>query len=174
MPREPIFTTANLTFLLVAATSGKGSQEHADLSSSLETRIGAVPRNYTAMRVWVNGYYNTTGVVTTPVNGAYSIGAGVFTEDIDDTNFSDLAQHEGSWMLHDSRRLTEVAGGTAGLFTPLLPDGVPGGSMLHLDTRSKRKLSRTNEKLFLVLQKSQVTEENINISMSVTVMWLLP
>ncbi len=53
--REPVFTTVGLQFALVAADSSISSQQSVSLSAELETRLGAVPRNVTAMRVWLEG-----------------------------------------------------------------------------------------------------------------------
>ncbi len=129
------------------------------------------------MRAWVTGFYHTIATVTTPVLGEYSFGIGVFTEDIDQGGlFPDVSTHEGNWMLHDVRRLTEGPGASAGIFQPLIPDrsGDGAGSSVHVTTRSGRKLPRTADKLFMVVQKDRVTEEVIQLGVSISVMWLLP
>ncbi len=174
--REPLFTTVGALFVLVAGDSGVASQEIADLSDELETRIAAIPRNYTAMRCWVTGFYHTIATVTTPVLAEYSFGIGVFTELVDAGDFPDVSSHRGNWMLHDVRRLTETAGGSAGIFTELNPrhTGNEAGSAVHVTTRAARKLARTDAKLFFVVQKDRVTEDNVQLSVSITTMWLLP
>ncbi len=174
MPREPVFTTVGAAFVLVAANAGISSQENADLTTELESRLAAASRNVTAVRVWINGLYFTQAAVTTPVVSEYSMGVYVAPSRTDDGDFPNVGNHEGSPMLHEARRLVDLAS-TASI-TTLHPQsaGDNNGSSVRLTTRAKRKLQRTDDHLFLVLQKSLATEENIQFTCSVTVMWLLP
>ncbi len=147
--REPVFTTVGLTFALTAAGAGLTSQLHQDLSAALETRLAAVPRNYTAMRVWISGLYTTTQIVSTAVLAEYSIGVGVYSQLLSNAEFPDIETHEGSWMLHDARRLIDQNAGT--VLTPLEPTAPAGGSQVQINTRSARKLDKTTERLFMVI-----------------------
>jgi len=112
-------------------------------------------------------------VVTAPVIGEYLIACGVFTAGLDNGDFPSLGLHNGSPMLHDARRLFEVNDGTP-VAQMLQPLGQEGGGMVRIDTRSKRKLERTDDRLFMVLEKDRNTEEDVLFRSTVTVMWLLP
>ena len=169
--RQPIFTTAGAAFVLTAGSAAEGSQKSVNLSTTLETRLGTTARNTTAMRVWINGLWTTDQIVTSAVAAEYTIGIGVFTENIDNVDFPDLGTHAGDYMLHDARRLIDQNAATG--LTLLDPPQV-GGSIVELTTRSKRKLARTTDKLFMVVQKDRATEEAVTLTCSITVMWLLP
>ena len=149
------------------------SQQSSDLRAVLESRLGVnALRNVTAMRTWVHGLYTTAAVVSTPVIAEYGIGVGRFTAGIDNGDFPDVGTHEGSWALHDVRRLIDNAS-TVNI-TPLTPQSVPFGSLVAINTRTSRKLEKTNDAFFMVVQKDRATEEIVTLTCSVTVMWLLP
>ena len=170
--REHVFTTVGLSFGLVAGQTGVSSQQSQDLTDALATKLAITPGKMTAMRAWVNGLYVTSTAVTTPVIGEYTLGIGVFTQEIDNGDFPNLELHDGPWMLHDARRLVDRNAGV--LLEGLEPANTVGGSCLQLTTRSARKLERVRDRLFMVVQKDRATEETVTLSCSVTVMWLLP
>ncbi len=172
--REPVFTSVGAAFVMDKALAGVASQSRIDLSDTLDTRLGAEQRGgTTAMRVWIAGLWTTGAVVTTPVIAEYAMGVGMFSAGMDGGDFPDLEAHKGPWMLHDLRRLQDINDGTP-VVQILTPAGVPHGGLVWETTRSKRKAERFDDRLFMVVQRDRVTEEDTTLMVSVSVMWLLP
>jgi len=173
--RERMFTTTEVALTLVAGNAGGASQQATNqMTSDFETRSGRSARGVTIGRIWVHGMWFTLAVVSTPTLMGLSMGMGIFTGGIDVGDFPDLATHTGDWMLHRTWRLTDRASATT-FPIPLEPQqGGGNSSQIAIDNRSQRKLGRTSEDLFLVIAKDIATEENIQLHVDVTVMWLLP
>ncbi len=172
--RSRLFTTTLFSQTIVAGNIGTASQQsNNQATSDFESKSGRTARGVTIARIWIRALYHTIAVITTPVISSYYLGMGIFTSGIDNGDFPDLSQHDGDWMVHDARPLIDTAVSTDP--NVLNPEGAGNyGGVVSIDNRSMRKLNRDTEQLFLVLQKSTVTEDNIQFRGEVTIMWLLP
>ncbi len=167
--RENIFVTSNLLFTLLAADTGVPDQRvTTSLDTAIEARLGRnLTKGDTVSRIWVNGFWGTDADVTAPAGATYSFGVGFFPFATDAGDFPDLAAHDGPWMLHDQRPLTEQAGQGSLAARPLLPFEL---SSLQLDNRSQRTVRSSDDRLFAVVQKTAATEEIVSLQVAVTVM----
>ncbi len=173
--RERMFITTLFSFTLVAGNIGTASQQSDNqCTADLNSRIGATSRQgYTASRIWVRGYWHTLAAVTTPVIANYTLAMGFFPFTTDNGDFLDIAAHQGNLLLHDVRVLSELSAANTNPI-PLQPDEGRGSSTLDLANRSARKVPRADWDLFTVVQQDTATEENIQLRLETTVMWLLP
>ena len=168
--RENIFVTSNLLLVLLAADTGSPDQKiSTSLDTAIEARLGRnLTKGDTVSRIWVNGYWGTDADVAAPAGATYSFGIGFFPFGTDIGDFPNLSVHDGPWMLHDQRPLSEQAGLGSLTGRPLLPLEL---SSLQLDNRSQRTVKSSDDRLFAVVQKTAATEESVTLQVAVTVMW---
>ncbi len=171
--RRRFWTTSDIDLTLVAATAGVASQKFtAAVFSSVTAKLDtSILNNLTIARAYLNGFWRTSSVVTAAVLTSYAIGLGLFPAGMDDTDFPDLSAHDGDWLLHDSRKLIEVDNGPA-VVAPLLPQSGEMTSGLRIGSSAMRKITRLDERPFVVVQKADVTEDNIHFDGSLTILWL--
>ncbi len=173
VPRlEKVFTTTEVAMTLAAGNTGQNSQQATNqVTADFEAITGRQAFNITPMRQWVTGLWFTLAVVTTPVVIGLTMGMGIFSAQIDVTDFPNLSTHRGDYFLHRTWRLTDRFAQTTDP-TPLDPSepGVNSGS-IAIDNKTSRKLRRTDQEIFIVIEKDVVTEENIQLHVDVTVMW---
>ncbi len=158
---------------LVAGNIGAASQQFSNqITADLESRLGRTAQNVTAARVWINGLWFTTAIVSTPVLIGLTLGMGIFTSRIDAGDFPNISTHDGDWMVHRTWRLID---NQSTVITPIQLQPVFGenSSQIAIDNRSMRKILRDTDRLFIVIEKDVVTEETIQLHCDVTVMWLL-
>ncbi len=172
--RGRLWTTSFFELQLLAAASGQSGQKRTDMSNEFITKTGRNLYNVTASRIWLNGVWRwgtTTGAVT-PIWGTYTVGILRGTSLLDAVDIPDIGKHNGDLMLHDQRVLLE---NSEGVITPLVPASAGlAGSVLQLQSKGQRKLARETDTIFLVGAKSSVTEQDVALTCSVTILWLLP
>ncbi len=171
---DRLFITTEIALTLAAGNISSASQQITNqIGSDFVTRTGRNLHHATVGRVWINGLWFTLAVVTTPVVIGLSMGLMVVQTSLDAGDFPALAIHQGDWFMHRTWRLTDRFSQTTDP-TPLDPSepGVNSGS-IAIDNKSKRKIKNVSETVFLVIQKDVVTEENIQLHVDVTTMWLI-
>jgi len=171
--RGRLWTCDFIELNLAAGSVGNGSQEASfQPATTYRARTGLAGSfgGVTVGRVFMKGWWTQEAVATTPVWGSYTVGMGFFPSRLLDTDFPDLASHDGDYFLHDCRALLEAEATNDVLF----PRVTAAGSGLDLDNRSMRKAGRQDDQLFVVAQKSVVTEQQVSLRVAVTVLWILP
>ena len=171
--RGKLFTSGFYELQLLAAAQGQTGQQQINLGNKFAAKADRNLLNVTASRVWIKGVWRWGNYIpaVTPVWSAFALGVVRATEFIDAVDQADLLDHEGDLMLHDIRVLKEPIGDA---LNAMDPDNTTGGAVLDLQSRGQRKLARNGETLFLVASKRSVTEQDVALTVAVTILWLLP
>ena len=170
MPRDRMWTTTEMDLTLVAATAGVASQTFGSLEASFTAASGRELRGVTVERTFIRGLGVQAGTATTPSLITWHLGLGVFTKAIDGGDFPNIALHDGDWYVHESYTYFEAASGV----NPT-PAGIRNaGVNVYVDSKGSRKVAKRDDVSFLLLQKADVSEDDLTVHFEVTTLWLLP
>ena len=169
--KKRLWTVQTITMGLVAGNVDVAFQRSVDVGAVFATQTGLVLRDATVGRVFINGVYSMIPAAS-PVVVSLFFGLIVGQDTLVVTDFPDLSLGSGDYFVRDARTALEVDDNIPG-DRPLEPQGIHnGGGSIMVDGKSKRTVRRVGEIVFMVAQKNVATEQVINLSAELTILWL--
>ncbi len=168
--RQTLWTAHTISIGIAAASSGVTGQGLNDIKAIVEAKLGRSMQGLTLTRTYLQGWWQQVLAATSPVWGRYTVAVVRAPEGMDAADFGDLAVHTGDIELFDQRALLETVVADDVLF----PRTDLAGSGMKIESRGQRKIERENDTIFVVVQKSIVTEQTVRFDGSLTCTWLLP
>ncbi len=170
--RATMWINENVTMLLTAASNGQSGQQSQDLGVAVRAKVGANLFGMTLVRSFVNGWWRWDNTAaSSPLWGFYSFGLLKGSRNMDDGDFADIGDHDGDLQLFEERHLLESA---IALDVMYPREEHRSGSGFAVDSRSQRRMDRLDDTLWIVAQKSIVTEQIVTLGCNVTTLWKLP
>ena len=169
--RQTVWLHQNVTLVIEDALSGVASQESTDIGNLFATKFGMSLVGVTLIRSWLRGWWTASVAASTPIWLRYTVALLKAPKGMDDGDFPDIGSHDGDAQLFDDRQLLETIVQDDVLFprTEHL-----AGAGIYVESRSQRKMARIDDTMWLVGQKSTITENDITLRSTLTTLWKLP
>ncbi len=169
--KRRLWTVRTIAEGLVAASVGTASQLVVNVGTSFTSATDLTLREATVGRSFLNGVMHMIPAAT-PTNVGISMGLIVAHAGLVATAFPNIALGEGDYFVRDCRQALEVDDNIPAS-RPLEPHGVSnGGGSVMIDGKSKRTVKRVGDTVFFVVQKDAAVEQDIQIDICLTTLWL--
>jgi len=167
-----LWTVQQVDVTTPAATVGQSGQGSQTLGSAFTSNTSITLRNATVARTFIKGFAREATVATTPTEVELCLGIGIFQNTLDPGEFPSVGLGVGDYFVRDCRRVLEPQSATGTLLMQPEAAGPNIGGIYDIDGKSKRKIRREAEGPTIVAQKDVVTEFDITLFLSITILWL--
>ncbi len=144
------------------------------IGNAFESQSGRNLRGVTISTIYLKGFATEQTQAATPVPFQLGLGLMIAPEGMDSIDFPSILTGGGDYFLRDVREVHETGDATIPRF--LLPSqaGDNVGGIYNIHNKSMRKINRQTDQVFIVFQKDTVTEFDVNLFISLTVLYLMP
>lgn len=169
--RASLFTCVFLQMVLTAGSSDASGQAITDLGAAFIAKAGRSLNNVTLVHTWVQGWWTQAVAATSPIWVSYTLSIIRANQGMDAGDFADVQGHGNDVVLYDCRALLESEATDDVLFPRT---EYKAGSGVFVESRGQRKIERVGDTIWLVGEKTQITEQAVVFRGSVTMLWKLP
>jgi len=149
-------------------TGGVPGQLAVNLNTNLEQRLGLLSlAGFTVSRTHICSLITSGGSETGTGRFSIFLAIGVFTAGIDVQDFPDISTYDGDWLAWECYTF-QLPGAVA---LPVLPDEA---AFQRSDYRSMRKIPKSTDQLFLVIQIDSTPSSAVVIKGEVASLFLAP
>jgi len=160
----------SVNLILPAASVGTGSQATQALGGRFVAITGEALRDVTISRVFIKGFAQETGTLT-DINTTLELGMILKETTLDAGEFPDIGFGFGDYFVRDCRDVKEPSGVAPNTIMDPAAAGPNIGGVYDIDGKSKRRIGRQFEDLWIVGQKDTITNANVVMRLSVTILW---